>query len=315
MTDGENLGNSTQKDIETEQMKHKDLILLPMSPSIKFGHRLLHQLKWATNYNFDYFVRVDDDVFLCFDRLLYDLQFTPVTKFIWGWFHCIQDLVRPDENTLIISYDVVHTFLSQQSMVCHPMSDQQIAIWVEFLQMHHIYYHHPGIMHDPPASSIVSKLRQENICDHYSALHGTYPKEMKIFWKHRGIDRKEYPRTHPIPMSDYCFYPLVLKWWKFDSKWRFAPEFCHKDSNWKNSNLIGSNETFYQGREKLVDLKKTNKKKKKPKNNTKMNTTKNTTKSNKKTRKESKKKTKKESKKKTKKSKKKKTKKIAMKGS
>ena len=93
-TDGRDMrGNKLPEHIymplEKEQRLHKDLILAQSPGGINFALRYLWMLNWAIErYSFDYFLRVDDDYFVCMDRLLFELPRRPRTKLYWGYIHC-----------------------------------------------------------------------------------------------------------------------------------------------------------------------------------------------------------------------------------
>lgn len=50
-----------------------------------FLERALYQFEYASkNYDFDYFLRVDDDSFLCLHRLMFELRSYPSRQFFMG---------------------------------------------------------------------------------------------------------------------------------------------------------------------------------------------------------------------------------------
>ncbi len=75
--------------LHQEQLLHGDLILAESPGGINFARRYLWMLNWANaRYKFEYFLRVDDDYFVCMDRLLLELPHRPRTKLYWGHVHC-----------------------------------------------------------------------------------------------------------------------------------------------------------------------------------------------------------------------------------
>lgn len=76
-----------------------------------YGLRALFQSQWVTKMypDFRYFLRIDDDSFLCLHRLLYELKSTPDKQFFWGRFWCRQGRNRADENFMLFSSDIVRT--------------------------------------------------------------------------------------------------------------------------------------------------------------------------------------------------------------
>ena len=89
-TRGKTLQGKVRETLENESRQHGDLVLADSPGSVNFGRRYLWMAKWASErYEFKYIFRVDDDYFVCFDKLLNELEFhRPRHKFTWGWLHC-----------------------------------------------------------------------------------------------------------------------------------------------------------------------------------------------------------------------------------
>ena len=86
---GKRLPDHIYLPLKQEQFLHRDLILGESPGGINFARRYLWMLQWANErYNFEYFLRVDDDYFICMDRLLLELPFRPKEKLYWGHVHC-----------------------------------------------------------------------------------------------------------------------------------------------------------------------------------------------------------------------------------
>lgn len=99
--------------LEEEVSTRNDIVLQPLDSGYgrtddnEFGKRALFQLRWATNkFDFAYFLRIDDDSFLCLHKLLYELKAAPRRQFLWGRFWCREGRNRADENFLMLSEDV-----------------------------------------------------------------------------------------------------------------------------------------------------------------------------------------------------------------
>ena len=89
-TRGKTLQGKVRETLENESKQHGDLVLADSPGGMNFGRRYLWMAKWASErYEFKYIFRVDDDYFVCFDKLLNELEFhRPKQKFTWGWLHC-----------------------------------------------------------------------------------------------------------------------------------------------------------------------------------------------------------------------------------
>lgn len=69
---------SMEPDVKTaivqESLKHGDIEFMPIAGGMNFGLRMLWLLEWAArNYEFDFFLRIDDDYFLCLRKLLAEI--------------------------------------------------------------------------------------------------------------------------------------------------------------------------------------------------------------------------------------------------
>ena len=73
--------NKYYASLEEEKKLHKDMRFQPLRGGIEFGVRFLYHMVWATShYDFDYFVRVDDDYFFCLERFLWEVPLPMVPR-------------------------------------------------------------------------------------------------------------------------------------------------------------------------------------------------------------------------------------------
>ena len=117
-----------------EHHSYGDIKFSPTEDAMIFGERFLYHFMWAkAKFNFQYILRIDDDYFVCVDRLLNELPFSPKTNLSWGRHHCqYRDRVYMDEAWALFSKDVIEKFLAQdlRSMLCHPFGDQTFSSWI-----------------------------------------------------------------------------------------------------------------------------------------------------------------------------------------
>ena len=67
-----------RKALLNENRTNNDLEFMPIPKGYNFGRRMLWLMEWsAENYDFDYFLRVDDDYFVCLKKLLLELPHRP----------------------------------------------------------------------------------------------------------------------------------------------------------------------------------------------------------------------------------------------
>eukprot|EP01087_Luapelamoeba_hula_P012707 TRINITY_DN356_c0_g1_i1.p1 TRINITY_DN356_c0_g1~~TRINITY_DN356_c0_g1_i1.p1 ORF type:complete len:349 (-),score=63.22 TRINITY_DN356_c0_g1_i1:67-1113(-) len=104
--------------INKEMAVYDDLVFMPST--IPRGHDLelyarrgLFHLSWTiARFDFEFYLRVDDDSFLCLDKLLYELDFTPRNTFFWGKWWCNNSRARADENFMLMTQDVAQVAAS-----------------------------------------------------------------------------------------------------------------------------------------------------------------------------------------------------------
>lgn len=64
--------------LANESIEYGDLEFMPIPKGYNFGLRLLWLMEWSMQkYNFDFFLRMDDDYFVCLKRLLFEIPFRP----------------------------------------------------------------------------------------------------------------------------------------------------------------------------------------------------------------------------------------------
>jgi len=72
----EDMESKIRDNIIKENNEYNDIEFMDVPPGVNFGRRILWLLEWsAKKYVFDFVLRVDDDVFVCMHRLLYDLHY------------------------------------------------------------------------------------------------------------------------------------------------------------------------------------------------------------------------------------------------
>ena len=136
-TDALELEPQVRKDLVKEKEMHKDLEMIPTKGGYWLTHRYLHALFWAfKHYDFMFFLKTDDDYFLCLDNLNNDLKHRKQEKLLyWGHLRCKTRLVNIDEGFVIVSADLAQEFIRRNdSLYCSPFAGQMIAMWVNNLE-------------------------------------------------------------------------------------------------------------------------------------------------------------------------------------
>jgi len=245
--EGQNIIKKTN--ISEENNLNKDLVVLETYAGHNFAYRFYKLMKWVyERYNFDFMLRIDDDQYLCFDRLVYELPYRKKEiPMIWGYLHCQEERVRIDDGFMIISRSLFDIFMERyDTLVCHKYADQAIGLWLVNIQKstNVTFFQDTRIYHKEASYS--DKIKNtKDICHKYLTLHGTYHKEMKMFHEKFEKDRNNSNKLYVItPITKEC--PLSTNTFNltfFPRKWLGTTEPCRDKPLW-------SNEKVYLGRER-----------------------------------------------------------------
>lgn len=128
----------TWSQLAKESAEHHDLVFQPFPTGYGdkehnlYARRARYQIAWALQrmHAFTFFLRVDDDSFLCLHKLVYELKSVPRRQFFWGRFWCREGRNRADENFMLFSRDVVE-LLANDALVGRllPYDDQVTLGW------------------------------------------------------------------------------------------------------------------------------------------------------------------------------------------
>jgi len=147
--------------------------------------------------------------------------------------------IRVDEGFVIVSNDLAETFLREQNttLMCHPYGDQAMAMWINNI---------PGVTYFGDARvhhGVVKreKILQYNICQHFLALHGSYPVDVELFWQHylsKGAmtNYTTPPITYPCGSMNKTYNHTG-----FEGVYFAEPKPCKKNPTWNKGE-------FYVGR-------------------------------------------------------------------
>ncbi len=70
--------------IDQEQSQYGDILLLPCSDLYEdLSKKVYHGIEWTEQYDFDYFVKTDDDIFVRWDTLSKELELAGRTQRYW----------------------------------------------------------------------------------------------------------------------------------------------------------------------------------------------------------------------------------------
>ena len=114
--DGKRLSAHLQYILAREKEDYSDMIFSDAPGGLNFARRILWMLEYALNRtNFRYFLRIDDDHFLCLRKLLWELPQRESKTLIWGYQHCVKTETRLDEGWYLMSVDVATAFVGMKN--------------------------------------------------------------------------------------------------------------------------------------------------------------------------------------------------------
>lgn len=200
--------NQEKISYDEEVQLHQDIVLMRGIEKGRqmYAIRALYQIEWALeHFTFTHYLRTDDDIFLCLDRLLYELPYRPDKRFIWVKYWCWENFACPDENFMLISSDIAHFLFSSTQSTLLQMNPKStfavnVAFWVNFLNVT-IFDDRSRIdsqqglltdwMHSRPPDNLHPQMIKEfrNFCSDFIYAHHVFP----------GIASLVYPHIKPTP--------------------------------------------------------------------------------------------------------------------
>ncbi|XP_031568749.1 beta-1,3-galactosyltransferase 6-like [Actinia tenebrosa] len=224
------------KVIKDENAKYGDIEYMAVPRGVNFARRILWILEWAAkNYVFDFVLRVDDDMFVCLQRLILELPYRSEKRLYWGYVHCEKEgQVRVDEEFLLLSADLVHEFLDKKdSLLCNPFGDISVSMWVNNVD-DVTYFNDKRIYHEAglAKSSLVDDV---SLCHNYLALNSAYKKDTLLYWtKVQSESRTNFEIPKILPFEKTCNLAKHVDWKSFAIGHRFEPVRCMRKPTWKS---------------------------------------------------------------------------------
>lgn len=186
-------GLSEQEALEKESATHGDLVLMDIAPGMNFAVKLLWAMRWMSlHFTFDFFLRLDDDYFLCLRRLLDELDATlssaesPTTIYA-GKMYCWSKKTRIDEAYLLLSAELVHRVMVTPDLKCGAHAGSTAGWWFtegnvlnqdkDVQRVDDPRLDHWGKFLDGPPELFV------DTCVTHMGVHHAYPSEMLQVWE------------------------------------------------------------------------------------------------------------------------------------
>ena len=192
---------------------------------------------------------------MCIERLLNELPQRPQKRVVWGHWHCDKPtVVFVDESFILLSFDLIDLFFSweDETMLCHPFGDQQLAIWLKRASITEGFYDR-RLHHHPPASKISTFKNMRGICNHYMGLHGTYPKDMRKFWSVADDGKKNVTEWISI-YPEACQFQPYLDWKDIRPPYRYQPKRCIDNPRWADRREMWGGRELERNRPVIGDV-------------------------------------------------------------
>lgn len=182
-----------------ESSTYGDIVLQDIDPGMNFGLKLLWAMRWMSdNYSFNFFLRLDDDYFICLERLIEELdclQGKPQWPIFAGYRVCGHKELRAaytDEAYILISSSIVNRVLAASDLKCSGFGSLTAAAWIkvggpgnpdgDVAFVHDYRLDHPGNWWKTTKEAKAISSKYSPVCERGLGIHHTYPDRMHMLW-------------------------------------------------------------------------------------------------------------------------------------
>lgn len=197
-----------------ESRTYGDVVIQDIGTGMNFGVKLLEAMRWmVSHYSFDFLLRLDDDYFLCLERLLEEvgclLKSGKRQSPVYAGLVVCRDAPFIDEAYILLSSVVVHRILAASDLQCSGRGTLTMAAWVGIGG--------PGNPHGDVAWVRDWRLdhtgewwkqnQTSPVCEQLMGIHRTYPDQMIEYWNEMSSKMNESQLT-----SDDCGCDGMLRY-------------------------------------------------------------------------------------------------------
>ncbi|CAN0428880.1 unnamed protein product [Pylaiella littoralis] len=186
--------------LQAESDAHGDLVLMDINPGMNFALKLLWAMRWMSQqFTFHFFLRLDDDYFLCLRRLLDELDATlaasaqqdaPPLKFFAGFRYCkYVGRVHVDEAYLLLPEELIARILAAPDLQCSRYASLTVGRWFTQGQPLNILGD-VECVNDPRLDHFGHIFENDPSDDHYTdvcathiGVHHAYPDRVPKLWQ------------------------------------------------------------------------------------------------------------------------------------
>lgn len=187
-------GSADEVSLAKESAAHGDLVLMDIDPGMNFGLKVVWALRWMSDeFTFDFFLRLDDDYFLCLRRLLDELEVTRTVEeapslIFAGKVMCnLYRMTRIDEAYLLLSADLVRRIVEFPDLQCATDAGTTASWW--FAEGHPLnrlgdvkWVNDPRLDHQGELLAGPQEFFAD-VCVTHMGVHRSYPTEMGKLWE------------------------------------------------------------------------------------------------------------------------------------
>ena len=256
-THGNVIKGEIQEKLKSENQAFGDLILSDTPGGLNFGLWYLWMIEWATErYDFQFIVKLDDDYFVCFDKLINELQFhRPKKRLTWGWLHCRKEgNIYLDEAFILLTSDLIRSILARKdtTLLCHPFADQSIGLWMNSVP-NLLTFADSNRLGDPRRLEKIKLQKGREICHTKLGIHKSYPDDMRHWWNTYLHEEKQVnPQVPPISYS--CHLPIGINESKYGGP--YTPKLCKDRPIWNFGEFFKGSQERLQKEEARSKVKK-----------------------------------------------------------
>lgn len=234
--DPEYYNTNEGKDLKNEIETYGDIVEMETDKGMSFGARLYKTMEYMyEHFDFDFYLRLDDDYFLCLDRLLYELdniknsldgimnlryeepsevQTVPPLMLHSGWRYCKNDYTRIDEAFLLISSVLIHRVLQLENPLCNRFGGDTAARWFQLGGQANKngdvrWVHYTLIDHQGEIAYLIKndEYGEKELCKTHMGAHHIYPNAMEFLWsknKYAPLFLNHNDGINPLLITDKC---------------------------------------------------------------------------------------------------------------
>lgn len=182
-----------------ESALHGDLVMLDIDNGMNFAVKLVSAMRFMSKqYSFDFFLRLDDDYFLCLKRLLNELEAINVEASVQnpifaGHRYCMKFGSRIDEAYILLSSSIVQRILSTPDLECGGHAGITAGWWLkvggqlnkygDVRWVHDPRLDHFGTLWKYESNNGTSKSKFHLVCETNIGVHHSYENEQAVLWE------------------------------------------------------------------------------------------------------------------------------------